>query len=467
MKYLPLFTLFCSFILLLIMELSFAIDMIIPKQFIRDGETLISSSQSFELGFFSLGNSKNIYLGVWYKISPETIVWVANRKDPIPDRQGALTISDNGSLVLINQDKSIILSSNSSRVPENPVAQLLDSGNLVIRDSNDMNPENYMWQSFDHPSDTLLEGMKLGWNLKTKFERQLTSWKSEDDPSPGEFSLSLNISGVPQLVITTPLKISVRSGPWNVLQFGGIPLTSNKVFKPVLVHTEFELYYAWKPFDNKVITRLLMSSSGHMQRLVWDEKIRGWSIVFSWPYDKCDNYAQCGANAYCIASETLECMCLKGYESKSQDEWDTPDTKKCVKKSPTESDCRNGEGFLKLERMKLPEVNWSNQSMNIKECYAECLKNCSCRAYAVLNEGEGSSGCLMWFTDLIDMKLCSTRFKWGQDIFMRVPASELGNEVFLFTRIAPLQMSWLWPTYAGKTIYSLCIFLLIVFSSLK
>ncbi|XP_031280097.1 G-type lectin S-receptor-like serine/threonine-protein kinase SD1-1 [Pistacia vera] len=101
---------------------------------------------------------------------------------------------------------------------------------------------------------------------------------------------------------------------------------------------------------------------------------------------------------------------------------------KCVKKSPTESDCRNGEGFQKLARMKLPDINWLNQSMNIKECYAECLKNCSCRAYADLNEGGGISGCMMWFTNLIDMKECSDRFTWGQDIFIRVPASELVND---------------------------------------
>ncbi|XP_031280099.1 G-type lectin S-receptor-like serine/threonine-protein kinase At4g27290 [Pistacia vera] len=265
------------------MELSSAANMITPRQFIRDGETLISSSQNFELGFFSPGKSNYRYVGIWYKISPEIVMWVANRKDPIPDHQGALIISNNGSLVLINQNKSIILSSNSSRVPENPVVQLLDSGNLVLRDSNDRNPESYMWQSFDYPSDTLLEGMKLGWNLKTSFERQLTPWKSEDDPAPGESSLRLDISGVPQLVIGTPSRKSVRSGPWNGLQFGGIPMMHNKVFKPMLVHKEDELYYAYEPFDKTVITRLMVDPTGHMQRLVWNEKFRGWRIVYSWP----------------------------------------------------------------------------------------------------------------------------------------------------------------------------------------
>lgn len=434
MEYLPFFTFVCSLILLLNTELSFAADMITPTQFIRDGETLISSSQSFELGFFSPGNSNNRYVGIWYKISPETVVWVANRKDPIPDHQGALTIDNNGSLVLVNQNKSIILSSNSSRVPENPVVQLLDSGNLVLRDSHDMSSESYMWQSFDYPSDTLLPGMKLGWNLKPLFERQLTPWKSADDPYPGDFTFRLDISVVPQLFITTaPSRKVVRSGPWNGLTFGAVPMMHNKVFKPRFVHTEDELYYAYEPFYNTVITQILVNPSGQVQRRVWNERIRGWRIMFSWPFDICDNYAECGANAYCRTSKTPNCVCLKGFESKSQDEWDTPETRKCVKKSPTESDCRNGEGFQMLTRMKLPDVNWSNQSMNIEECHVECLKNCSCRAYANLDEvGKGSS-CLMWFSDLIDMKQCSNPLTAGQGIFIRVPASELGKSVILFT----------------------------------
>ncbi|KAK0602779.1 hypothetical protein LWI29_036840 [Acer saccharum] len=118
-----------------IIELILASDTITPTRFIRDGETLVSSPEIFELGFFSPGNSTKRYLGIWYKKSPETVVWVANRNNPIIDRQGVLTIINNGNLVLLNKTKSIIWSSNTSRTVENPVAQLLDSGNLVLKDN--------------------------------------------------------------------------------------------------------------------------------------------------------------------------------------------------------------------------------------------------------------------------------------------------------------------------------------------
>ncbi|KAJ0441139.1 putative non-specific serine/threonine protein kinase [Helianthus annuus] len=45
-----------------------ASDSISINKTIRDGETIVSAEESFELGFFSLSNtSQNRYLGIWYK----------------------------------------------------------------------------------------------------------------------------------------------------------------------------------------------------------------------------------------------------------------------------------------------------------------------------------------------------------------------------------------------------------------
>ncbi|KAJ0044437.1 hypothetical protein Pint_04386 [Pistacia integerrima] len=405
------------------MELSLAADIINPGQSISDGETLISSFQSFELGFFSPGDSNKRYLGIWYKISPSTVVWVANRNNPLDDKYGNLTVSNEGNLVLLNRDKSIIWSSNSSRVPEHPVVQLLDSGNVVLRESTDTSSSSYMWQSFDYPSDTLLPGMKLGRNLKTGSERHLTSWTSTNDPSSGDFSFRLDISGLPQLAIMMGTRIETRSGPWNGFKFGGIPTMKNSIFIPRFVQNEEELYFTYETFNNTVITRLLMNQSGKVQRLVRNAEGSEWNVMYSWPFDVCDNYAECGANGNCRISKTPICECLKGFVPKPEDEWESTQTRQCVKKLP--SDCQSGEGFLKLPRMKLPDIDWSNKSMNLKQCKAACTKNCSCRAYANSELTGGGIGCLIWFKDLTDIRECSKQFDWGQDIFIRVPASEL------------------------------------------
>ena len=167
-------------------RISITQDIVTPTQSLRDGDTLVSASGLFQLGFFSTGNSNHRYVGIWYTVSSEKSVWVANRDAPLSDHAGVLTVADDGFLVLRNSTNGTVWSSNTSSTPQNPVAQLLDTGNLVVKDGNNDDPEKFLWQSFDYPCDTLLPEMKLGWNLVTGLERFLSSWKSTDDPAQGE-----------------------------------------------------------------------------------------------------------------------------------------------------------------------------------------------------------------------------------------------------------------------------------------
>ena len=125
-----------------------ALDTLTPHELISDGDKLVSAGGTFELGFFSPGNSKNRYLGIWYVASPGTVVWVANREAPIGDGSGVLKISSKGVLDLVNITGSSVWSSNASATAEDAFAQLLDTGNLVVRDPNGGNPESYLWQGF-------------------------------------------------------------------------------------------------------------------------------------------------------------------------------------------------------------------------------------------------------------------------------------------------------------------------------
>ncbi|KAK1420057.1 hypothetical protein QVD17_21362 [Tagetes erecta] len=64
-------------------------------------QTLVSSNQAYELGFFNPGNSTNLYLGIWFKnITAKKVIWVANRENP-------LSVSDSGSTLLISNDGNL------------------------------------------------------------------------------------------------------------------------------------------------------------------------------------------------------------------------------------------------------------------------------------------------------------------------------------------------------------------------
>jgi hypothetical protein len=87
--------------------------------------------------------------------------------------------------------------------------------------------------------------------------------------------------------------------------------------------------------------------------------------------------------------------------------------------------CSDKDGFLKYTANKLPDTSTSSfdKSIDLKECERLCLKNCSCTAYTNLDFRAGGSGCLIWFGDLIDMRRSTGD---GQDVYVRVAASELG-----------------------------------------
>lgn len=204
---------FCSILILFFSNISFAADTLIPNESLSDGQTLVSPGQVFELSFFSPGISKSRYLGIWYKVIPLTVVWVANRDRPITDLSWVLINTNDENLVLLDGNITIIWSSKSSTRAMNLVAQLLDIENFVLHKANISNSESYVWQSFDYPTDTLLPSMKQGWDLKTGLNRTLTSWKSLTGPSPGEYSYGVELSGLPQLVLHKGSTELYRSGP--------------------------------------------------------------------------------------------------------------------------------------------------------------------------------------------------------------------------------------------------------------
>jgi hypothetical protein len=79
-----------------------AADTLLKGSNITDGQTLISASGTFTLGFFSPGLSSNRYLGIWFTVSRDAVCWVANRERPLNESAGCvLVISDTGILLVV------------------------------------------------------------------------------------------------------------------------------------------------------------------------------------------------------------------------------------------------------------------------------------------------------------------------------------------------------------------------------
>ncbi|KAK2631197.1 hypothetical protein EUGRSUZ_L03256 [Eucalyptus grandis] len=182
--------------------------------------------------------------------------------------------------------------------------------------------------------------------------------------------------------------------------------------------------------DASIITRMVVSELGSVRRSTWHDGDRRWIGYWFAPKDQCDFYGNCGPNSNCNPYDAgqFECTCLPGLEPKSPGDWNLGDgSAGCVRRGGV-SVCRSGEGFVKVARVKVPDTSKAraNMSLNLKECKEECLRDCSCTAYASASESLGGSGCLTWHGNLVDTR---TFADLGQDLYIRVDAIELGTPI--------------------------------------
>ncbi|XP_039070630.1 G-type lectin S-receptor-like serine/threonine-protein kinase RKS1 isoform X1 [Hibiscus syriacus] len=419
-------------LIFLLSHFSFSADTITQHHFIKDNnnEVIVSGGKIFALGFFSPGSSRNRYVGIWYyQIPGKTVVWVANRDNPVKDTSGILRIDGRGNLVLFQGNQTLPVWSTNISIAgaRNSYAQILDSGNLVLI-HNDTR-KAVLWQSFGYPTNTWLSFMKIGFNLRTGLNQAYTSWKSPDDPGVGNYSFRMNPGVSPQMVFYKGSVPLWRSGTWTGQRWSGIPqMTNNFIFNDSFVNTDDEVSFSSDAKNASIITRWVTNETGVVQRIIWNNKARRW-IFLPIPKEQCDFYGHCGPNGYCNPYlGDFECTCFPGFEPKSHEAWIVRDrTGGCVRKRDV-SMCGNGEGFVKFPHVKVPDTSAHalvDMSIGLKQCEEKCLRNCSCMAYASANsETNGGVGCLTWHGDLMDARAYT---ETGQDLFIRVDKNDLAR----------------------------------------
>ncbi|KAK8592310.1 hypothetical protein V6N13_062896 [Hibiscus sabdariffa] len=425
----PATSLFSILLFFFLSLFSLSANTITQHYFIKDNDELVSSGKTFALGFFSPGSSRYRYVGIWYyQIPGKIVVWVANRDNPIKDNSGILSIDSRGNLALFQRNQTLPVWSTNISITgtRNSIAQILDSGNLVLLQ--DDARKAVLWQSFDYPTNTWLSFQSLGVNVRTGLNREYTSWKSPDDPGVGNYSFRMNRSGFPQMFLYQGSTPSWRSGTWSGQSWIGIPeMTKNVLFNDTFVNTNDEVSFSSDVRNASIITRAVMNETGIFQRLIWNNETQRWIEFYSIPKERCDFYGLCGPNAYCKPDITgdFQCTCFPRFEPKSPHAWSIADwSGGCVRKSGI-SMCGNEEGFIKVPHVKVPDTSAANvdTSIGLKQCKEKCLRNCSCMAYAsAYSEIGRGTGCLTWHVDLVDAR---TYTNMGQDLYIRVDKNEL------------------------------------------
>uniref|UniRef100_A0A8R7VB58 non-specific serine/threonine protein kinase n=1 Tax=Triticum urartu TaxID=4572 RepID=A0A8R7VB58_TRIUA len=308
---------------------------------------------------------------------------------------------------------------------------LLSSGNLILTDSS--NSAEVLWQSFDHPTDTLFPGAKLGWDQVTGLNRKLVSWKNLIGPATGVYCHRLDPSGVNQLLLT-PLNSSIpywSSGVWNNKYFLSIAemTSSNQVSNTTFVHNDQEKYMVFNLVDESMVTHFAVDVSGRLKQSIWLESSQDWTMIYAQPKLQCDVYAICGPFTICNDNELPYCNCMEGFTITSPEDWELEDrTSGCSRITLLEcisnkSTTHTTDKFYSVPYVELPQNAPKVEApASPNECAQICLNNCSCMAYSFNDEK-----CSIWHNELLNIRelQCSgTTCSTGETLNLRVSAKD-------------------------------------------
>ncbi|KAK1301555.1 G-type lectin S-receptor-like serine/threonine-protein kinase [Acorus calamus] len=146
-----------------------------------DGAFLSSDNGTFKASMHNpLSQQSNFYFCVLHSAS-NRVIWSANRDSAVSDT-AALHLSPSG-LSISSANATLVWS--TPRLPR-PVAsmRLLETGNLVLLDS----ANTSLWQSFDHPTDTIVSGQSL------RVGADLANSASETDFATGDYRFSVSVA---------------------------------------------------------------------------------------------------------------------------------------------------------------------------------------------------------------------------------------------------------------------------------
>ncbi|KAI5010653.1 G-type lectin S-receptor-like serine/threonine-protein kinase B120 [Hordeum vulgare subsp. vulgare] len=399
-------------------------DRLSPARPLSPGDTIVSKGGDFALGFFSPdGSNTSLYLGIWYHNMPgRTVVWTANRDDPIAAGSSpTLAITNSSDLVLSDSQGRTPWVVKSDITGLGVAAVLLDTGNFVLQSPNGTS----IWQSFDHPTDTLLPG-RIVLSKKGRVIWRLVASKGLNDLSTGVFSMSLDPSSDLQFFLwngTRPYRrLSIFNGEMVV---GNI--YQNTVVYEAIVRAGDGLYYDFRVSDDSQYAHLTLDYMGVL--ILRFNNRSSWTTITAPP--SCNIYASCGPFSYCDYTEAV-CRCLDGFVPSG------PNFSSGCRRIE-ELKCSKQSHFVTLPRMMVPDKFLRVHNRSFGECMTECSNNCLCTAYAYANFSTNDaiadqSRCLVWTGELIDTGKFSD---YGENLYLRLANSPVQKNNKLVKIVPP------------------------------
>ncbi|KAJ6806085.1 G-type lectin S-receptor-like serine/threonine-protein kinase LECRK2 [Iris pallida] len=349
-----------------------------------------SPSGDFAFGFLPHpANASLSLLAVWFdKMDNKTIVWCANGDRPVAADGSKLTLKPDGQLSLTDPSGLEIWNPGASGAAH--AAAVLDTGNLVLSAAD----SRVLWQSFDHPTDTILPGQTLQQGA------QVFARLADADYARGRFVLALLGNGnLAMFPVAYPTPTHYPEAYWDsdTSGTGAFQLIYNESGSIDLSHNSTLLSVISTAVPGDHYHRATLDSDGIFRQYAFPKNEPGtgdWMVNQALAKDICSKLLSvsgsgaCGFNSYCTmgSDERVACLCPPNYSF-------VDDGRKylgCKPNFVAQSCEPGGEASFDFQVVTYLDWPWSDaesfSSMNETECRANCLKDCFCAA-AIYNNG--------------------------------------------------------------------------------
>ncbi|KAI3683472.1 hypothetical protein L1987_83976 [Smallanthus sonchifolius] len=357
-----------------------------------DAKPWLSSSGEFALGFKQVQD--NFLLSIWYdKIDEKTVVWYPEDGPTVP-AGSKVDLADRRGLVLSDPQGKEVWSSRS--ISDLAYAYMNDTGNFVIVGTNSRN----IWESFDHPADTILptQVMSRGGVINSK--------TGETNFARGRFQLRLLQDG--NLVLNTLEMFSGSAG--NAYYISGTRDESNATNSgfQLVFDTPGYMYILRGNGERFNLTlRGSLSSGDYYHRATLDSdgvftqyhypkntnNATNWRVTWFVPENICNTIDSktCGLNNVCsLDANRPNCECPQGFSLLD------PNTPNGDCKPDFIPSCDEGESnhggdvfdFIELTNIDWPTSDYVHMNPTDEQtCRTSCLNDCFC-AVAIYRDNQ-------------------------------------------------------------------------------
>ncbi|XP_060199385.1 putative receptor protein kinase ZmPK1 [Lycium barbarum] len=380
-------------------------------------DSISSPNRKFTAGFYSVGDNA-YFFAIWFTKQladgTNTVVWMANRDQPINGQKSHLSLLKSGNLVLIDANQINVWESGTQSSSSSVELMLLDNGNLVLVTSEGQR----LWQSFDSPTDTLLPEQPL---IKTS---KLVSRRSPTNFSSGFYQLHFNEDNVLHLVFDGIEMTSVFwPSPWLIVWDAGRSTyndSKNAVLDRFGKFRSSDLF-EFQSADHGVELqrRFSLDVDGNLRLYSLDKLGNTWKVSWQLFLAACRVHGACGLNSLCSYDPISgrKCSCIPGYKMRNPKDWSYG----CEPDFEISCNDTSSLDFIPLRHVEFYGYDIAYyRNKTLQECKNLCLKSCDCKGFEYKYvEGNGTYGCYPK-THLFNGYVQPS---WPDFVYLKVPKS--------------------------------------------